>query len=171
MNENDFLRVGKILNVHGVKGEVKVFPLTDNIERFYSLKKVFIQENHSIIPLNISNIRIHKNLVLLTFNEIKDRNQAEKYKGLYIDIQRKDAVKLSKDQYFIGDLIGISVFSPEEELIGTIKEVLQIGPTDIYVIETDEKEILVPALKDIFKKIDIANKTALALIPKDLMDL
>lgn len=171
MKKNDFLRVGKVLNVHGIRGELKVLPLTDDINRFYSLKNVFIEEKDSFLPLSISNIRIHKNMVLISFHEIKDRNQGERYKGLYISIDRKDAIKLSKDQYFIADLIGISVFSPEGILIGTIKEVLQTGPTDIYVIKTKEKDVLVPALKNIFKEINISNKTAQAVIPKDLMEL
>jgi 16S rRNA processing protein RimM len=170
-NMNDFLKVGKIINAHGIKGEVKIFPLTDDVNRFYYLKKVYIEQENAILPLTISNIRIHKNVVLATFNEIKNRNQAEKYKGLFININREDAIELSKDQYFISDLIGLKVYSIEGVLIGNIKEILQTGPTDIYVIETDNKDILVPALKDIFKEIDIHKKTAKANIPKDLMDL
>lgn len=168
---NDFLKVGKIINAHGIKGEVKIFPLTDDIDRFYSLKKVYIEKNNSIFPLTISNIRIHKNIVLATFNEIKNREQVEKYKGEFLNINREDAIKLAKDQYFISDLIGIMVYSLDGILIGNIKEILQIGPTDIYVIKTNNKDILVPALKDIFQEIDINKKTAKADIPKDLMEL
>lgn len=170
-NMNDFIRVGKIINVHGIKGEVKIFPLTDDINRFYSLKKVYLEQENSILPLTISNIRIHKNVVLASFNEIVDRNQAEQYKGLFIIINREDAIELSENQYFISDLIGIKVYSPEGNLIGNIKDILQTGPTDIYVIETNNKDVLVPALKDIFKEIDIYKKIAKADIPKDLMEL
>ena len=168
---NDFLKVGKIINVHGIKGEVKIFPLTDDINRFYSLKKVYLEQENSILPLTISNIRIHKNVVLASFNEIVDRNQAEQYKGLFIIINREDAIELSENQYFICDLIGIKVYSLEGKLIGNIKDILQTGPTDIYVIETNNKDVLVPALKDIFKEIDINKKIAKADIPKDLMEL
>jgi len=168
---NDFLKVGKIINVHGIKGEVKIFPLTDDINRFYSLKKVYLDQENSILPLTISNIRIHKNVVLASFNEIVDRNQAEQYKGLFIIINREDAIELSENQYFICDLIGIKVYSLEGKLIGNIKDILQTGPTDIYVIETNNKDVLVPALKDIFKEIDINKKIAKADIPKDLMEL
>src|SRR5690554_3745935 len=108
---NDFIRVGKIINVHGIKGEVKIFPLTDDINRFYSLEKVYLEQENSILPLTVSNIRVHKNMVLASFNEIIDRNQAEQYKGLFIIINREDAIELSENQYFICDLIGIKVYS------------------------------------------------------------
>lgn len=168
---NKFLTVGKIINAHGIKGEVKIFPLTDDINRFYLLKKVYIEENNSIFPLTISNIRIHKNNILATFNEIKSRNEVEKYKDVFLKIDRKDAITLKKDQYFLNDLIGIMVYSPEKILIGNIKDILQTGPTDIYIIETNDKDILVPALKDIFIEIDIHKKIATAIIPRDLMEL
>lgn len=168
---NDFLTVGKIISAHGIKGEVKIFPLTDDINRFYLLKKVYIEENNSIFPLTISNIRTHKNIILATFNEIKSRNEVEKYKDAFLKIDRKDAITLKKDQYFLSDLIGIMVYSPEKILIGNIKDILQTGPTDVYIIETNNKDILVPALKDIFLEIDIHKKIATAIIPKDLMEL
>lgn len=167
----EFLRVGKIINVHGVKGEVKILPLTDDINRFYSLESVFIIKERSIIPLRITNVRMHKNAVLITFEEITTRNQAEELKGLYLNIKREEAVELSEDQYFITDLIGIEVYSTEEEKVGVIKEVLQTSPIDVYVIKTQTKEILVPALKEFFKEIDVDNQKAVANIPEDLINL
>ncbi|RBP41141.1 ribosome maturation factor RimM [Garciella nitratireducens] len=166
-----FLRVGKIINVHGIKGEVKILPLTDHIERFFTLKIVYLEKESFNRLLTIQNIRIHKNLVLVKFKEITTRDQAEKLKDSFIDIRREDAIKLSKDQYFISDLIGVLVYSIQGKKIGIIKEVLQIAPTDIYVIDIGDREILVPALKEIFQEIDIYKKIAKADIPKDLMNL
>ncbi len=167
----DFLRIGKIINVHGIKGEVKILPLTDHIDRFFSLESVYLEKNHSNIPLIITNVRTHKNSVLLKFEEITTRSQAEELKGFFISVKREDAVKLSEDQYFITDLIGVMVYSIEGEKIGPIKEVLQTAPTDIYVINMEDRKILVPALKEIFQEIDIHNKIAKADIPEDLMNL
>ena len=167
----DYLHVGKIINVHGIRGEVKVLPLTDDPERFFSLDKVYVKKNDSFYPLTVSKVRIHKNHILILFNEVFNRDQAEELKGYFMAIERKDAIKLSENQYFIGDLIGIEVYSIKNEKIGRIKDILQTGPTDIYVIQTEAKEILVPALKEIFREIDIENKVARADIPKDLMEL
>lgn len=167
----DFLHVGKIINVHGIKGEVKILPLTDDPERFYSLNKVYIEKKDARYPLTISKVRIHKNHILASLNEITDRNQAEELKGYFISIERKDAIALAKDQYFIRDLIGVEVYSLTNERVGTITDILQTGPTDIYVIKGNSKEILVPARKEIFKEIDIVGKIARADIPKDLMEL
>lgn len=167
----ELLRVGRIINVHGIKGEVKILPLTDDINRFYSLKSVFAENKKSIIPLTIANIRMHKKAVLITFEEITTRNQAEELKGLYLNIKREDAIELSEDQYFITDLIGIEVQSLDGKKIGMIKDVLQTTSTDIYVIKTQSKEILVPARKEIFKEIDVNAKKAKADIPEDLMNL
>jgi 16S rRNA processing protein RimM len=167
----EYLKVGKVINVHGIKGEVKVAPLTDEPRRFYSLNKVYVKRDSSRIELTISQVRMHKNNLLVKFEEINDRDKAESFKGSYIEIDKGNAIELSKDQYFIYDLIGIKVYSMTGNLIGTIKDVLQTGPTDIYVLQCTSKEVLVPALKDIFIEIDIKNKKAKADIPEDLMNL
>ncbi len=168
---NDFLHVGKIINVHGIKGEVKVLPLTDDPNRYYSLKKVYLEKDHSFTPLTIINVRMHKKNILLTFKEIKDRYEAEALKGCFLNIHRQDAIKLDENQYFFKDLIGLPVYTIDGEELGYLKDILQTGATDIYVIQTEEKDLLVPALKEIFKSIDIENKMIKADIPEGLMEL
>lgn len=155
---DDYLSVGKITSAYGVNGEVKVFPLTDHLDRFYDLDYVYIFEETGKASLNIESVRFIKNLVIVKFKEINDRNEAEKLKGKLIKITRDNAVKLDDDEYFIKDLLNMKVYTDDQKELGILKDVLKTGANDVYVVKTDDRDILIPAIKDVIKKVDIKER-------------
>ncbi len=154
----DYIKVGKIINTHGIKGEVKVFPLTDNIERFDALKKVYLGENK--IEIEIENVKYHKGLAILKFKEFNNINDVLNFKDHFIYIDEKDKVELPKDHYFVFDLVGCIVYNTKGEKIGIVDEVLQYAANDVYVVKDEEKNknYLIPAVKEFVIKVDINNK-------------
>lgn len=156
----DLLQVGVITTTHGVRGEVKVFPTTDDAARFKKLKQVILDTGKEKIELEIAGVKFFKNLVILKFKGIDDINDVEKYRKKSLYVTRENAVKLKKDEYFIADLIGLKVISDEGEDLGTINDVLQTGANDVYVIKKEgAEELLVPAIKECIKNVDIEGGT------------
>jgi 16S rRNA processing protein RimM len=152
----DLLQVGAITSTHGVRGEVKVFPTTDDPARFKKLKKVILDDGKQQIPLEIASVKFFKNMVILKFKGIDDINDVEKYRRATLWVTREDAVPLGADEYFVADLIGLSVVSDEGEELGNIADVLQTGANDVYVIHKPQtKELLVPAIKECIHTVDI----------------
>lgn len=153
------VRVGMIVNTQGLRGEVRVYPLTDYKERFEELDHVYL-ENESNDRLNIEKVKYRKNLVILKFKNYDSINDVEKFKDLYLYIKEDDLRKLPKDTYYIIDLIGSMVYDSEDNLLGELIDVIQNTAQDIYVInlEKENKEILIPAVKEFIKYIDIENK-------------
>ena len=153
------LQVGVISSTHGVRGEVKVFPTTDDVKRFKKLKKVILDTGKEQLPLEIEGVKFFKQFVILKFRGIDNINDIEKYKGKSLLVDREHAVKLKKDAYFIADMIGMDVFTEEGELFGALKDVMETGANDVYIIEmTDGKEVLVPAIKQCILDVDIENR-------------
>lgn len=153
------LQVGVISSIHGVRGEVKVFPTTDDVKRFKKLKKVILDTGKEQLPLEIEGVKFFKQFVILKFRGIDNINDIEKYKGKSLLVDREHAVKLKKDEYFIADMIGMDVFTEEGELFGALKDVMETGANDVYIIEmTDGKEVLVPAIKQCILDVDIENR-------------
>lgn len=163
----DMLQVGVITQTHGIKGEVKVFPTTDDAQRFKKLKKVTLDNGKERRELEITSVKFFKNLVILKFKGIDDINEVEKYKKAALFVIREDAVPLGENEYFIADLIGLRVVSEEGEELGTLDDVLQTGANDVYVVKNDKgEEILVPAIKDCVKNVDIdGGEIILHLLP------
>ncbi len=152
----EYLEIGQIVNTHGLKGYVKVVPFTDDIHRFEELEKVFIAFKKELIECKIQDVKYIKNMVSLKFANIDDINLAEKYKGCYLKISRKDAKKLEKNTYFIADLIGLKVYDENEKQIGILEDIFPTGSNDVYVVKTEEgKQILLPAISKVIKSIDI----------------
>ncbi|GFR35849.1 ribosome maturation factor RimM [Thermobrachium celere] len=152
-----YLKVGQIINTHGIKGEVKVYPLTDDIKRFSKLKFVFIKKDENYNKVNVEGVKYFKNLVILKLEGIDNMTEAEKYKRVYLYVDRENAVKLEEDTYFIADLIGLDVYTLEGEYLGKITDVFSTGSNDVYEIKKDKKSILIPAIKDVVKEVDIDN--------------
>ena len=153
------LQVGVISSTHGVRGEVKVFPTTDDVKRFKKLKKVILDTGKEQLPLEIEGVKFFKQFVILKFRGIDNINDIEKSKGKSLLVDREHAVKLKKDEYFIADMIGMDVFTEEGELFGALKDVMETGANDVYIIEmTDGKEVLVPAIKQCILDVDIENR-------------
>ena len=150
------LQVGVISSTHGVRGEVKVFPTTDDVKRFKKLKKVILDTGKEQLPLEIEVVKFFKQFVILKFRGIDNINDIEKYKGKRLLVDREHAVKLKKDEYFIADMIGMDVFTEDGELFGALKDVMETGANDVYIIEmSDGKEVLVPAIKQCILDVDI----------------
>ena len=153
------LQVGVISYTHGVRGEVKVFPTTDDVKRFKKLKKVILDTGKEQLPLEIEGVKFFKQFVILKFRGIDNINDIEKYKGKRLLVDREHAVKLKKDEYFIADMIGMDVFTEDGELFGALKDVMETGANDVYIIEmSDGKEVLVPAIKQCILDVDIENR-------------
>lgn len=159
------LRIGEIVSVHGVKGALKVLPLTDNPIRFCSLTEVdIVPKRGGRKGLNESNGTTYKvlsatpagNVVLLKLYGIDDRDKAEQFRGMFLEIPREKAVKLPRDSYFIGDLLGCIVMTESGEILGKLTDVQSTGANDIYEVKADDKKaIWLPAIGDVIKDVNI----------------
>lgn len=150
-----FLQVGVISSTHGVRGEVKVFPTTDDPSRFTELKNVILDAGRTQIPLEIQRVKFFKQFVILKFKGIDNINDIEKYKGRPLLINREDAVDLEEDEYYIADLIGMTVITDEGEK-GTLIDVIETGANEVYVVEFENLgEVLLPAIHDCILDVDI----------------
>ena len=152
------LEVGQIVNSYGIKGFLKVVPLVDNNNQFKEFKRLYVQEKNTYKELKIEEIKFSKNLVLVKAEGIDTIETATKFKNLYLFVKRED-IKLEKGAHFIVDLIGLEVYTEEGKLLGKLKEVLQPGANDVYVVKNEKNEqILIPVIPDVIKNIDIENK-------------
>lgn len=143
------LQVGVISSTHGVRGEVKVFPTTDDVKRFKNLKNIYLDTGKEQMALEIENVKFFKQFAILKFKGIDNINDIEKYKGKSLFVDREDAVELEEDEYYIADMIGIKVFTEDGEEFGTLKDVMETGANDVYIIDSiDHGEVLLPAIKD-----------------------
>ena len=152
----DLLQVGVITTTHGVRGEVKVFPTTDDANRFKKLKHVILDTGKEQLDLEITQVKFFKNLVILKFKGIDNINDIEKYKGKSLYVTRENAVKLKKNEYFIADLIGLKAVSEDGTELGKITDVLQTGANDVYVVQQEDgQEVLIPAIRDCVLNVDL----------------
>lgn len=150
-----FLQVGVISSTHGIRGEVKVFPTTNDPGRFQKLKKVLLTTEKEQIPLELQSVRYSKQFVIVKFKGIDNINDIEKYKGAQLLVSREDAVKLEKDEYYIADLLGMEVVTDEGEK-GTLKDVIETGANEVYVVEFETfGEVLIPAIRDCILHVDV----------------
>ena len=146
----DLLQVGVITQTHGIRGEVKVFPTTDDANRFRKLKETILDTGKEKITLEIEGVKFFKQYVILKFKG---------YKGKSLYVTRANAVKLRKDEYFIADLIDINVYDEEDKPFGILKDVIETGANDVYDIKmNDGRSVLVPAIKECILSVDIENR-------------
>ena len=152
----NLLQVGGIANTHGIRGEVKVFPTTDDPKRFCELDKVKLDTGRGYLELEIEHVKFFKQFVILKFKGIDHINDIEKYKGKGLWITREQAVELEEDEYFIMDLIGVPVYNEDMQKIGCMKDVMTTGANDVYVIEKEDgRELLLPAIKECILEVNI----------------
>ena len=155
----EYFEVGQIVNTFGIKGLLKVKPFTDEKERFEELKNVYIVQKGKMKEVEIQKVSYQKEMVLLKLKGIEDLTEAEKYKGAYLKIARKDAKKLPEGTYFIADLLGLEVYTDEGELLGKLDDIYNTGANDIYVVKNElGKQILLPSIKEVIKQIDLENE-------------
>lgn len=167
----DFLQVGAITSTHGIRGEVKVFPTTDDPKRFKKLKKVILDTGREQRELEIEGVKFFKQFVILKFKGIDNINDIEKYKGKSLLVPRKDAVRLKKDEYFIADLIGMHVFLEDGSPFGRLTDVLQTGANDVYCVQSDRHgEVLLPAIGECIKNVDVEKGEMTVHILPGLLD-
>lgn len=168
---NDLFRVGVITTTHGVRGEVKVFPTTDDPMRFKKIKKVLLDNGKEKRELEIAQARFFKNQVILKFKGIDNINDVEKYRKADLYVTREHAIPLEEDEYYVADLIGLTVISDEDETLGEITDVMQTGANDVYVVETtDGKEILLPAIHECILNVDMEAKQMRVHVLAGLLD-
>ena len=152
----EYFEVGQIVNTFGIKGQLKVKPFTDDMERFEELKTVYICKKNELKKVEIDDVKYNKQCVLLKVKGIEDLTEAEKYKGLFLKIDRKDAKKLPKDTYFIADILGLEVYTDEGELLGKVDDIFPTGANDVYVVKDElGKQILLPSIPEVLKEIDL----------------
>lgn len=159
----DLLQVGAITTTHGVRGEVKVFPTTDDPKRFKKLKHVLMdagKKQQELQEMEITQVKFFKNLVILKFKGYDNINDVEGFRGRPLYVTRDQAVTCEEDEYFIADLLGLSVVSEEGEALGTITDVLQTGANDVYVVsQPGQKDLLLPAIMDCILEVDMENRS------------
>lgn len=166
------LRVGVISSTHGVRGEVKVFPTTDDVTRFKQLKEVILDTGKEQKILEIEQVKFFKNMAILKFKGYDNINDIEIYKGKDLLIPREKAVKLAPNENFIVDLLGLQVVTDDGEAFGTMTDVLQTGANDVYVVETPEgKEVLLPAIPSCILDVNLETSTMTVHILDGLLDL
>lgn len=166
------LRVGVITSAHGIKGEVKVFPTTDDAKRFKELKEVILDTGKEQIPMEIEHVKFFKNMVILKFRGYDNINEIERYKSKDLLITRDQAVDLKPGEYFITDLIGLTVVTDQGEELGTLKDVLETGANDVYVVSMKGgKELMLPAIGDCILNVDLEQGRMEVHVLEGLMDL
>lgn len=154
----DILQVGIITSTHGVRGEVKVYPTTDDVRRFKRLKEVILDTGKEQMTLNIEGVKFFKQFVILKFKEFDNINDVEKFRQKSLYVSRENAVHLNRDEYFIADLMGLRVLDENNTEIGTLREVMETGANDVYVIDMkDGRELLLPAIKQCILQVDLEN--------------
>ena len=164
----NMLRVGVITSTLGVRGEVKVFPTTDDAKRFKKLKTVILDTGKGQTTLEIEQVKFFKNMVILKFDGVDTMNEVEGWRQKDLLVTREQAVELQEDEYFIGDLIGLHTGAE----VGTVKDVLETGANDVYVVALPNgKELLLPAIKDCILNVDIEAGEMTVHILDGLMDL
>ena len=166
---NDYLQIAKIVKTQGVKGEVKVIPLTDNIERFNNLHYTFIEKDDILEQFHILSFKYLKNSLIIKFENINNMDEASKLINKFLLIHRKHSVK-PEGSHFICDIIGCNVYLEDKSCIGQVKDVIKTGSNDVYVVKDKmkSKETLVPALKSVVKEISIEERKIVVVLPEGL---
>ena len=168
----DLLQVGIITSTHGVRGEVKVYPTTDDPRRFRRLKEVVLDTGREKINLEIEGVKFFKQFVILKFKGLDNINDIEKYRQKSLYVTRKNAVRLQRDEYFIADLIGLKVQDEDGKELGTVKDVIETGANDVYEVEmADGRSLLLPAIKQCILNVDVENGTMQVHVLEGLLDL
>lgn len=166
-----YLQIGKIANTHGVKGEIKVLPLTDDPSRYETLDWVYIDKNGKLEKNTIEGVKYFKNFVILKLKGLDNPEDAEKLKNMFLVIDRENAVKLPEGSYFVCDLIDCEVFDEQGVRLGVVSNIIETGSNDVYVVKCEgKKDILVPALRSVVLEISIKDRFIKVKLPEGLVD-
>ncbi len=155
----EYFEIGKIVNTSGIKGILKIKPFTDDIKKFSNLKTIYIKTKSGLTEFKIEQVRYVKNMVMLKLAGIDTVEEAEKYRNLYIKILRDQEEELEEGSYYVVDILGCKVNTDANQELGKIVDVFQTGSNDVYVVKDEQgKQILLPAIKQVIKNVDIKNK-------------
>ena len=167
----EYIEIGEIVNTHGIKGYVKVNPLTDFPDRFKDMKSAVIENrNGAFNSYFIEDVIFHRNMILIKFTGVESLDEAQGLKGFKIVAERKDLVGLPEDTYYIFELIDCDVYEGNE-FLGKVNDVIRTGSNDVYVVKKDDKELLIPALAWVVLNVDTANKKIEVKLPRGLKDI
>lgn len=167
-----YLRVGVIANTHGVRGEVKIYATTDDIRRFKKLKECFIDTGKEKIPVEVESCKFFKEMPILKFRSMDQMGDVEGFKGKDLLVSREYAVKLKKNEFFIVDLVGLSVESDEGMPVGILTDVLQTGANDVFVVKTEAgDEVLIPYIEQCVPEIHPETGKIMVHLLPGLLDL
>ncbi len=166
----DFFRVGVIANTHGIRGEVKIFPTTDDVKRFDYLKEAYIDAGKEKIKVEVSSVRYFKNLVIVKFKGIDNINDIERYKGKDLLVTRENALPLEEGEYYLADIIGANVYTEDGILFGSLEDVIETGANLVYSVQHEGKEVLLPVIDDCVKEVNVEEKKVIVHIMKGLLD-
>ena len=168
----DLFRIGSIATTHGVHGEVKVYPTTDDPGRYKKIKEVILDNGKEKKTAHIEQTKFFKQMVIVKFKEYQTMDEAEKLRGYELYVTREHAIPLKKNEYYIADLIGMMVLTDEGNELGIIEDVLQTGANDVYVVkQISGKEVLLPAIKDCILSVDVEAKVMKVHVLDGLLDL
>ena len=159
-----FIVVGKIVKPQGVRGQVKVMPITDDPERFSALETVYLSDDEK--PLHVSSCDVREGYAYMNFSGVDSRDAAESLRGRYVRVRREDAAQLPEGRYFIADLVGCEVRDENGKNLGVLKDVLQHGAADVYIVDS-EKRFSFPAIKQVIRGVDI-NARVITVDPSEL---
>jgi len=155
----EFIIIGKVVSTQGNKGEVNVLPLTDSIDRFKNLDNVFLRSKKSQTILNVEKIRKRKDTVILKLKDIENIEEAKMIVGSFLEVERKNAVKLPKETYFIFEIIGLEVYDENNIFLGKVENVISTGSNDVYVVKSkDKEELFIPAIREVVKNVNLEKK-------------
>ena len=170
----DYFDIGTVVNVHGIKGEIRVMPTTDDPSRFQLLDTIEIYQGSGKKEYPLESARPHKTLIVLKLQGIEDRDSAEKLKGGVIKVPRSQALPLEEDEYYQKDLLDMDVKTHAGEELGQLVQILETGANDVYIVRSkyaDEKDILIPAIKECILDVDLQNKIMTVHLMEGLREL
>jgi len=170
------ITIGQISRVRGIKGEMVVVPLTDDPKRLSGLEKIFVSKDANIAQFEIEEVRTNlkskrlKERVLLKLKGVETLEEAKKFVGSFLEIEKEDLIKLPEGRYFIFDIIGLKVITTEDKEVGTVREVISLPANDVYVVQGEQQEYDIPAIKEVVKKIDLDKKVMIIEPKEGLLD-
>lgn len=175
MTNGDYFRVGVVTGTHGIRGDVKVMPTTADPKRFLDLKDALLGDDEGkkpLLPVTVKGVRFFKNMVILSFKEFKDINEVEPYKGMGLFVTRENAIPLEPGEYYVKDMIGLTVVTDEGETLGTLKNVMETGANDVYVVKMEgRKDLLIPMIPECSRGVDLEKGTLTVHLLPGLLEL
>lgn len=154
----EFIAVGKIINTHGIKGEVKIYPYTDEVKRFSDFRILYL--GNKKLKVEVESVKYHKGIVIMKFKNLNDINEVILYKDEIIYIDYESRISLPENHYFIFDLLECEVVDLAGKTLGYISDVLEFASNDVYTVRDNKnnKEYLIPAVKEFIKEVNISEK-------------